>query len=189
MASSRISVPKRVKLLDDVNGKFPVVKNQGIDGDLYKGILYDLKILIEAGEQVPPNYYRKSPGTDYLLNERGWIHLHIDPNNDNILLIVTQTKDAVIFIALTDHSIFDEEPPGKTINNFMATKIAKAKLPSKPTTPDAPTTPPPITPTTATTANPKSTKTLTLPKKTESIHESLSSLIRKALIILESNSK
>jgi hypothetical protein len=175
MASSRISVPKRVKLLDDVNGKFPVVKNQGIDGDLYKGILYDLKILIEAGEQVPPNYYRKSPGTDYLLNERGWIHLHIDPNNDNILLIVTQTKDAVIFIALTDHSIFDEEPPGKTINNFMATKIAKAKLPSKPTT--------------ATTANPKSTKTLTLPKKTESIHESLSSLIRKALIILESNSK
>jgi len=75
---------------------------------------------IKAGRPLDEKYYRQSRGKDHLLEDYGWLHLHIGHGvDDDVLLVVEQTETAIILIALTDHTIFKERPrnwgksPGK----------------------------------------------------------------------------
>ena len=83
---------------------------------------------IKAGRPVDEKYYRQSSGEDPLLKERGWLHLHIGHGvDDNVLLIVEQTETAVVLIALTHHTIFNERPRGKSLTGLRS-KMEAAKL-------------------------------------------------------------
>jgi hypothetical protein len=101
----------------------------GIDLSKFLDRILDLQALIEQGKPIPTRYYRQSQGRDYLLEEEGWLHLHIGYGiDDDVLLIVEQTPTEVIFIAVTDHSIFREHPRGRSLSGLKS-KIAKAKRP------------------------------------------------------------
>ncbi len=83
---------------------------------------------IKAGQPLDEQYYRQSPGRDHLLEEYGWLHLHIGHGvDDDVLLIVEQTETTIILIALTDHAIFNERPRGKSLTGLRS-KIEAAKL-------------------------------------------------------------
>lgn len=86
---------------------------------------------IKSGQPLDEKYYRQSAGRDYLLEEYGWLHLHIGHDvDDDVLLIVEQTEAAVVLIALTDHTIFEERPRGKSLTGLRS-KIEAAKLAAK----------------------------------------------------------
>ncbi len=56
------------------------------------------------------------------------MHLHVGHDvDDDVLLVVEQTEDQVIFIALTNHEIFQEDPRGKSLSK-LGSKVAAAKL-------------------------------------------------------------
>lgn len=83
---------------------------------------------IKAGRPIDEKFYRQSDGKDHLLEDYGWLHLHIGYGvNDDVLLIVEQTETAIILIALTDHTIFKERPRGKSLTGLRS-KIEAAKL-------------------------------------------------------------
>ena len=96
---------------------------------------------IKAGHLLDEKYYRQSPGRDYLLEEYGWLHLHIGHGvDDNVLLIVEQTETAVILIALTDHTIFKERPRARSLAGLRS-KLETAKLMTDPQSHGGPGTP------------------------------------------------
>ena len=96
---------------------------------LYADNIAKINDFITQGPSIPEEFYRSTTGKDYLLEEQGLIHLHIGRNiNDDILLIVKETENGVIFVAVTDHSLFDERPRGKTIKRILGTKIAQKEL-------------------------------------------------------------
>lgn len=93
---------------------------------------------IKAGRPLDEKYYRQSLGRDYLLEEYGWLHLHIGYGvDDDVLLIVEQTETVVILIALTDHTIFKERPRGKSLTGLRS-KLEAAKLAAKAPLQDSP---------------------------------------------------
>jgi len=93
---------------------------------------------IKAGRPLDEKYYRQSLGRDHLLEEYGWLHLHIGHGVDNdVLLIVEQTETTIILIALTDHTIFNERPRGKSLTGLRS-KIEAAKLAAKALPHDSP---------------------------------------------------
>ena len=127
MKKARIEAkPKIVEAIQLTDGSFP--RKAGIDPTPFKANIADIRAHIIAGQELPAHYYRKSKGRDHLLAEKGWLHLHVGyDSDDNILLIVEQTDDKVIFIGLTDHDIFDEVPRGKSFAR-LGSKIAAIKL-------------------------------------------------------------
>ena len=126
MSRDRLSVPARIIFLRDKDGRFPC--KPGIDIRRFLTNFIEIAECIRSGKPVPERYYRKSVGRDYLLEEKNWLHLHVGYGIDNsVLLIVEQTRDGVVFIALTDHDIFEERPRGKSLLGLM-TKLFRAKL-------------------------------------------------------------
>lgn len=100
---------------------------------------------------IPNTFYRSSAGGDRLLREKGWLHLHVGRDiDDNILLIVEQIKEGVIFICLADHEIFKENPLGNSLSGLNS-KIEQEKLnlkklaATKQTSPVTPPSPPKVT--------------------------------------------
>ena len=128
MKSPRIEAkPKTVKVVLLQNGKLPINPNT-IDGQLFAQRLNLIYQLIRHGKALPEWMYRQTEGRDTMLESRGWLHLHIGYGIDNdILLIVEQTPDTVIFIGLTNHSIFKEKPAGKRFYG-LGSKIQALKM-------------------------------------------------------------
>lgn len=111
---------------------------EGFNNDEWWQVISEIEQCIIDGISVPEKYYRRSRGLDYLLNDHGLIHLHLDPHgNDDILLFVRQTEEMVRFEMITNHSIFDEKPRGKSVIDAL-----KPLPPSKPKTVVSPTTRP-----------------------------------------------
>jgi hypothetical protein len=126
MKKSRIVVPNNVIFVKDpMTKKFPVIKDQNIDFNDYKNIILDLEQNIINGVPLDEEFYRKSNGKDYLLENKNRLHLHLA---DDVLLIVEQWDDRVIFIVLTNHSLFEEIPKGKTIDKWLGKAIAEARI-------------------------------------------------------------
>src|SRR4051794_21098644 len=115
MKSPRIeSISKEVVFLALKDSSFPT--KEGIELSKFRDNIADIREHIINSVPLPDHYYRQSSGRDYLLEERGWLHLHVGHDIDgDVLLIVEQTADKVIFIALTDHTIFRETPRAKSI--------------------------------------------------------------------------
>lgn len=128
MKSPRIEAkPKDVKVVLLQNGKLPI-NPASIDGQRFVQRINLIYQLIRHGKPLPEYFYPQSGGYDSMLDQRGWLHLHIGYGIDNnILLLVEQTTDAVVFIALTDHSIFREKPAGKRFNG-LGSKIQALKI-------------------------------------------------------------
>ena len=134
MKSPRIeSISKEVVFLALKDSSFPT--KEGIELSKFRDNIADIREHIINGVPLPDHYYRQSSGRDYLLEERGWLHLHVGHDIDrDVLLIVEQTADKVIFIALTDHTIFRETPRAKSILGLRS-KTEKAKLRPRPKAP------------------------------------------------------
>jgi len=98
-------ISKKVIFRRDKNDK--LFAEQGIDRTKYNKSIYKIIKSIQAGNGVPESFYRKTTGIDYLYKKFQWIHLHLD---DDVLLIVKEMKDHVIFIIITDHTIFQDKP-------------------------------------------------------------------------------
>jgi hypothetical protein len=114
--------PKRVFIVLLADGRFPV--KHGIDISLFEKNIQIVRDCIVQGKALPNDFYRKGPGRDYLLEERGWLHLHVGYGiDDNVILIVEEHADRVIFIALTDHAIFEERPRARSLRG-LGSKIA-----------------------------------------------------------------
>jgi len=159
MKITRIQHKPKVVEYVDVGGKLPVLN--GIDTSLFEENIANIVRWIESGTGIPEEYYRESQGIDYLLMDHGWMHLHIGYGiDDNALLIVEQTEDKVIFIAITDHSIFDERPRGKSLINKFGNKVKHLKQNPIPT-------PQPTNPQTTPAPSQLRSKTLTLKKPTK----------------------
>jgi hypothetical protein len=127
MPSPRIKVDKPVRFLKDKNKQFPIVDGTGIKQGVYDEIMADLAYKIDVGEPIPEDggFYRETVGQDYLLQKYNWIHLHLA---DDVLLVVEQTSDRVIFICLTNHALlFDERPRGNTVKRWLGSKIEAEK--------------------------------------------------------------
>jgi hypothetical protein len=127
MKSPRIeAIPKEVVFLELKDGNFPT--KEGIELSKFLDNIAHIREHIINGIALPEHYYRQSSGRDHLLEERGWLHLHVGHGiDDNVLLIVEQTADKVVFIALTDHTIFRENPRAKSLLGLRS-KAEKAKL-------------------------------------------------------------
>jgi hypothetical protein len=64
---------------------------------------------------------------DYLLEELGWLHLHVGHGiDDRVLLIVEALDDRVFFIAVTDHSIFSERLRAKSLPPRLKSRAGEA---------------------------------------------------------------
>lgn len=125
MKADRISGSKRVILLTDERNNFPAFHN--IDANIFGKRILELKNKIILG-QVDEYYYRTSGDRDALLDEQGWLHLHIAPDIDNdVLLIVEQTIDTVIFLGLVRHRIFQERPRGRSLKMALGRRLYEAK--------------------------------------------------------------
>lgn len=100
-----------------INGKLPV--KAGLDPKPFFRNIEDVIDRIRNGWGLPDEYCRRSTGRDHLLEDHGWIHLHIGHDiNDDVLLIVEQTETHVILIAITDHEIFEEIPPADSVLQY-----------------------------------------------------------------------
>ncbi len=126
MKRNRIeAVPKRVEIVTLADGTFPV--KPGIDPTPFADAIAFVRQCIVTGTRLPERFFRRSGGRDLLLEEEGWLHLHVGVDvDDDVLLIVEQTEDRVVFIALTDHSIFTERPRGRSLRGLRS-KIARLK--------------------------------------------------------------
>ncbi|WP_298956619.1 hypothetical protein [uncultured Methylobacterium sp.] len=118
MKADRIEArPKAVELVLLSDGTFAV--KPGIDFERFKTNIAEIVDRIKAGTGLPDHYYRKTTGRDALLDDYGWMHLHVGHDiDDDVLLIVEQTQDAVILVALTDHTIFRERPRARSIRRL-----------------------------------------------------------------------
>jgi hypothetical protein len=126
MSVDRIIGPKKVIVLTNSQNKFPSFHN--IDTNLFGNHILSLRNKVLNGT-VDDYYYRKSVGRDALLDEQGWLHLHIAPDIDNdVLLIAEQTDDTVIFIALVRHTVFRERPRGQSVKKAMGGKLFETKM-------------------------------------------------------------
>jgi hypothetical protein len=97
----------------------------------FTGNIQIVRECVISGRELPGQFYRQSPGRDYLFEEHGWMHLHVGHGiDDDVLLIVESLEHKVLFIALTDHRIFNERPRGKSLHGLRS-KIAQAKLPKR----------------------------------------------------------
>ncbi|WP_273499128.1 hypothetical protein [Methylorubrum populi] len=134
MKNPRIEAkPKEVEFITLSNGG--LVEKPDIDLTLFLGNIIDIQQHTIASTPLPQHYCRKSTGPDFILERKGWLHLHVGHDiDDNVLLIVEQTVDKAIFIALTDHDIFKEVPIGRSLIR-LGSKVAKAKLPATSTKP------------------------------------------------------
>ncbi|MBV8849472.1 MAG: hypothetical protein JOZ16_07785 [Methylobacteriaceae bacterium] len=120
-------IPREVIVITDRQGR--LITQPGIDLNKFANNIAEIREHIEAGRELPPHFYRASPGRDYLLEDHGWLHLHVGHGiDDSVLLIIEPLEDRVIFIALTDHGIFHERPRAKSLRG-LGSKIAKARLP------------------------------------------------------------
>ena len=181
MNKSRITLsPKEVDFISDSKGRILTANN--IDISPFQGNLDTIVSCITNGTAIPEQYYRQTIGRDTLLEELGWIHLHIGYGiDDNVLLFVSQSEHVVVFVILADHRIFSEEPVGKSIRGLkrrVDQKIAAA-VPPKPKPVIEPPQEPPDAP-----APPKRFSTrLTLPKKPtdESAMRNWMDIIQEAL--------
>jgi hypothetical protein len=126
MKRSRIeAVPKRVEIVTLADGTFPV--KPGIDPAPFADAIAFVRRCIVTGTGLPERFYGRSAGRDLLLDDEGWLHLHIGVGiDDDVLMIVEQTEDRVIFIALTDHTIFAERPRRRSLK-ALRSKIARLK--------------------------------------------------------------
>jgi hypothetical protein len=123
------TIPREVIVITDVKGR--LVTRPGIDLDRFANRIAEVRECIEAGRELPAHFYRKFPGRDYLLEELGWLHLHVGHGiDDRVLLIVEALDDRVFFIAVTDHSIFSERLRAKSLRR-LGSKVAQAKLPKR----------------------------------------------------------
>ncbi|GEP03071.1 hypothetical protein [Methylobacterium oxalidis] len=123
-------VPKRVEFITLADGSFAT--RPGIDLERFLDNILDIRRHIVSGHPLPEHYYRRSRGRDHLPESRGWLHLRVGHGiDDDVLLIVEQTADCVLFIGLTNHDIFKERPRGRSLLR-LGSRIAKAKLPRKP---------------------------------------------------------
>jgi hypothetical protein len=123
------TVPREVIVITDREGR--LVTLSGIDLNRFASKIAEVRDHVEAGRELPHHFYRASPGRDYLLEDYGWLHLHVGHGiDDSVLLIVEALDDRVIFIALADHRIFNERPRAKSLRR-LGSKIAKAKLSKK----------------------------------------------------------
>ena len=121
------AIPKQVDVITLADGRFAT--KPGIELERFLDNILDIRDHIVNGRPLPDHYYQRSTGRDFLLETRGWLHLHVGYDiDDNVLLIVEQTADRVIFIGLTDHDIFRERPAGRSLAR-LGRRIAKAKLP------------------------------------------------------------
>src|ERR1700744_4695777 len=121
------TVPREVVVITDKGGQ--LVTQSGIDLNNFASNIAEVRECIEAGRELPHRFYRSSPGRDYLLEEYGWLHLHVGHGiDDSVLLIVESLEDRVIFIALTDHRIFNECPRAKSARG-LGSKIGTDRLP------------------------------------------------------------
>jgi len=130
MRSPRIAVPKEVIIF--FNKKGYMYADKGIDQFIYMPTIHKIKECIEQGIPVPEEYYRKSSGDDFLLQSRELLHLHVgaEVGNDDVLLIVKQLENVVLFICLTTHEVFKDN--GAAIQRGLGSKIAKAEVDAKP---------------------------------------------------------
>lgn len=89
MTPERIAVPNKVKMLQNSDGAFPLVGAK-IDIVPVAEAIDEIRRCIIQGDEVPAKYYRKSTGSDELLQQKGLMHLHVgvDIGDDDILLIV-----------------------------------------------------------------------------------------------------
>lgn len=119
------TIPREVIVITDQHGR--LCAQAGIDPAKFEDNIQIVRDCVLAGRQLPTQFYRRSPGKDYLLEENGWMHLHVGHGiDDDVLLIVEAMDDRVLFIALTDHRIFKERPRGKSLRGLRS-KIARAK--------------------------------------------------------------
>lgn len=101
---------RRVVVCETASGALP---SYGIDLVPYVDNIDLIRRCIEDGDPIPERFYRKSMGRDYLLEELGIFHLHIGIGiDDDVLLFVEELDEAVVFIAVTDHGVFEERPRG-----------------------------------------------------------------------------
>ena len=101
-------VPKEVQELRK-GGAFPVV--EGVDIALFAEAIADIRERIENGIPLPARCYRQGTQKDLLLKREGYLHLHVDPSVDNdVLLLVGQTDDTVVFLGLVRHSDLFKPP-------------------------------------------------------------------------------
>ena len=86
----------------------------------------DIRECIESGNPLPSDCYRRGSQADLLLRDEGIMHLHVDPGvDDDVLLLVGQTDDAVVFLALVRHSDLFEPPKyASGIKKWLARPIA-----------------------------------------------------------------
>lgn len=102
---------RRVVVCETATGALP---SNGIDLEPYVDNIDLIRRCIESGTAIPERFYRKSRGRDHLLEDQGIYHLHIGVGiDDDVLLFVEDLGVAVVFIAVTDHGVFDERPRGK----------------------------------------------------------------------------
>jgi hypothetical protein len=121
------SIPKEVQVLEK-DGAFPVVET--VDIAMFADALADIRERIQTGTPLPADCYRKGSQADLLLRDEGIMHLHVDPGLDNdVLLLVGQTDDMVVFLALVRHSDLFKPPRYATgIKRWLARPIANLSL-------------------------------------------------------------
>lgn len=120
-------VPKEVQELQK-DGEFPVVK--GVDITLFAESIADIRERIENGTPLPPNRYRQGTQRDLLLEQEGYMHLHVDPGVDNdVLLLVGQTDDTVVFLGLVRHSdLFDPPKYASGTKKWLSRPLAEMRM-------------------------------------------------------------
>lgn len=75
---------------------------------------------IKTGKPLPHFAYRKGiddpSDVDHLLKAEGWMHLHYNEDDDDLLLWLKQFDKRVIFVAIDRHEPHFSYPVGKAIN-------------------------------------------------------------------------
>jgi hypothetical protein len=89
--------------------------------DLQEG-LWRIQAAIEAGSALPSFAYRRSTRPDRLLEREGMMHLHLAEGSRELLYLI-QYDAYVVFLEVSDHGHFDNEPPGAVLKAKYRTKV------------------------------------------------------------------
>jgi hypothetical protein len=89
--------------------------------------LAEIRERIESGRRLPAYCYRvnRDSSGDALLVREGIMHLHLSRKDRNAILFLVQYEDHVVFLDVTDHAPFRDDPPGSYLAELHANALGR----------------------------------------------------------------
>jgi hypothetical protein len=87
--------------------------------------LKEIRERIQDGRRLPPFRYRVNRDSpDDLLAREGIMHLHLSAKDRDEILFLVQYEEHVVFLEVTNHAPFKDDPPGSYLAQLHANALS-----------------------------------------------------------------